>query len=98
MPTIDADAHVIETPETWSYLTEAERRFKPMIVTRASGGEERALTGSPIREYWVVDNFIMPRDLNVGKEATAESREMRDIPGRLDHMDTLERFHAEWTQ
>ena len=25
MPTIDADAHVIETPKTWSYMREDEQ-------------------------------------------------------------------------
>ncbi len=89
MPAIDADAHVIETEETWSHMSEADRRHLPMVVTREAGGEERALTGSPIREYWLVDNYVMPRDLNVGKEATAGSREMLDIPARLAHMDDL---------
>jgi uncharacterized protein len=89
MPIIDSDAHVIETPETWSYLSKAERKFEPMIVTRETGSEEQALTGRAIREYWVVDNYIMPKDLNVGPEATPEAREMRDIPGRLAHMDAL---------
>ncbi|NQU71961.1 MAG: amidohydrolase family protein [Rhodospirillales bacterium] len=89
MPIIDSDAHVIETPETWSYLSKAERKFEPMIVTRKTGSEEQALIGRAIREYWVVDNYIMPKDLNVGPEATPAAREMRDIPGRLAHMDAL---------
>ena len=29
MGTIDADAHVLETPDTWSYLADDEKRFLP---------------------------------------------------------------------
>jgi hypothetical protein len=32
MPTIDSDARVLETPETWRFPNERERRFTPMIV------------------------------------------------------------------
>ena len=31
MGAIDADAHVIETVQTWSYLEEDERRFTPQL-------------------------------------------------------------------
>lgn len=90
MPIVDSDAHVIETPETWSYLSEAERKFEPMIVTRKSGPGEQAYTGKEIREYWVIDGLLLPKDQNIGTEATPEAREMRDIPGRLAHMNALD--------
>jgi predicted TIM-barrel fold metal-dependent hydrolase len=89
MPIVDADAHVIETPETWSYMSQAERKFEPMIVTRKSGLEEHAYTGKAIGEYWVIDNYITPKDQNIGSEASPEAREMRNIPARLAHMDAL---------
>jgi hypothetical protein len=75
MPIVDSDAHVIETPETWSYLSRAERKFEPMIVTRKSGPEENAYTGKAIGEYWVIDGLLLPKDQNIGQEATPEARE-----------------------
>ena len=30
MPNIDADAHVLETPKTWSYMTKAEQHFRQL--------------------------------------------------------------------
>ena len=34
MTIIDSDAHVIETPETWSYMTGADEVFRPQIFCR----------------------------------------------------------------
>ena len=28
---VDADAHVVESPHTWDYLTPSERKFRPML-------------------------------------------------------------------
>ena len=33
MPTIDADAHVIETERTWDYMDEADSKFRPIVVS-----------------------------------------------------------------
>ena len=41
--TIDSDAHVIEIPFTWEFMTEAERRYAPFSVAQDGG-----------TEYWVV--------------------------------------------
>jgi hypothetical protein len=37
MPTIDSDAHVIESHRTWSYLADDERRFAPMVLRQVEG-------------------------------------------------------------
>jgi hypothetical protein len=42
MPTIDADAHVLETEETWAYMSEPEREFRPKIVTSPNGHDDGA--------------------------------------------------------
>ena len=89
MPVIDADAHVIETPATWAHLSEAERQFEPMVVRHVSGGDPRNARGEAEREYWIIDNRLMPKEFNVGVETPVESREMRDVQARLDHMDVL---------
>ena len=29
MPTIDADAHVLETEQTWEYMDGADKKYRP---------------------------------------------------------------------
>ena len=43
--TFDSDAHVIEIPFTWEFMTEAERKYAPFSVAQDGGteyGVERA--------------------------------------------------------
>ena len=32
MPTIDADAHVVESERTWDYIDQADQKYRPLIV------------------------------------------------------------------
>jgi predicted TIM-barrel fold metal-dependent hydrolase len=89
MATIDSDAHVLEQPRTWEFMEEHEKQYTPMIVTPISGNEEVGPQGNVQKEYWVVDGRIHNKQINMGLDTTAESREMRDIQKRLDHMDEL---------
>ena len=79
MPTIDADAHVIETERTWEYMEGAEGKFKPAVVTQEGG-----------RQFWLIDGRIFLRGVNVNQAIPAPVREMRDVEARLRHMDELE--------
>ena len=79
MPTIDADAHVIETERTWEYMEGADAKFRPALASL----ENR-------RQSWLIDGKIFSRGGNVNREIPAEIREMRDIQARLRHMDELE--------
>lgn len=83
MAVIDADAHVLETERTWSYMLESERALRPRIVPTpndpTSGGES-----------WLIDGVYLGKARNVGyDDTTRESREMEDIKSRLKHMDEL---------
>jgi len=80
MPTIDADAHVIETERTWEYMDESEAQFKPVTVTSSS---------APGKQFWMIDGKIFNRGTNIGKDTPDASREMKDIEARLKHMDEL---------
>ncbi|MDH3239356.1 MAG: amidohydrolase [Alphaproteobacteria bacterium] len=88
MPVIDADAHVIETPETWSYMQDHEQAFRPQIFERAEddGAPRRA---NQRREYWVIDERLLSKGSNVGQDVPADSRNMTSIQSRLDHMDEI---------
>ena len=82
MSVIDADAHVLETEHTWSYMLESERALKPRIVPTpndtSSGGES-----------WLIDGLYLGKARNVGHETPKEAREMDDVKARLQHMDEL---------
>ena len=89
MTTIDADAHVLETPETWAFMDDADRQHLPMIVRQISGNERRSVDGRVLQDYWLLDNRIHSKDLNVGSDTPRDSREVSDIGERLRHMDEL---------
>lgn len=90
MRTIDADAHVIETMETWRYLEENERVYMPQVVSRTEGLDELNVDGIVKRNYWVVNRRIHDKEQNLSFDVPVESREMRDIRSRIDHMDELD--------
>ncbi len=89
MAIIDADAHVLETPDTWSFMAENERAFMPMIVSQTHGDEVLSNAGAIQHDYWVIENRINGKDRNVGLDTTKESREMVSVDARLSHMDEL---------
>ena len=44
MPTIDSDAHVVETEHTWDFMEQAHQKYRPLIVRPRGEGVEN--TGS----------------------------------------------------
>lgn len=90
MPTIDADAHVIETPVTWEYMDKADIRFQPVTVTTRDDVEIAEGRHTAKTEFWAIDGKLIAREQNIGVGTTdAEARELRDIDKRLAHMDEL---------
>jgi predicted TIM-barrel fold metal-dependent hydrolase len=88
--TVDADAHVIETPFTFEYIEEKDRAYTPLVVNQIAGAEQRSNEGKARSEYWIVDHHVYAKDRNVeSKISKAEWREMRDVDGRVRHMDEL---------
>ena len=87
--TIDADAHVIETVQTWSYLEGDERRFTPQLMTQSFGAELLSNEGSAVSEFWVIEGRAHGKDRNVGTNTPKEAREMLSVAARLAHMDEL---------
>lgn len=90
MATIDADAHVLETPITWEHMDPEHKKFAPVVVTQSSGEQVQGSSGNIMKEFWVVDGRIHNKQFNVGLDTAAESREMRDVQARIDHMHELE--------
>jgi predicted TIM-barrel fold metal-dependent hydrolase len=90
MLTIDADAHVIETMETWRYLRESEQAYMPQVVSRTEGLDEHNVDGKIMRNYWYVNRRIHNKEQNLSFDVPEESREMRDVQARIAHMDELD--------
>lgn len=93
MAVIDADAHVIETEQTWEYFTEADQQYRPVRLAQAGPD------GSD-REFWLINGRLYPvrrgtADIFAGsslgdKVPTPDaSRYMADVDARIRHMDEL---------
>lgn len=82
MLTIDADAHVIESEQTWETLDGAERKYKPVPISTEIDGRPR--------QFWLIDGALHSRRQNIGRDTPEASREMADVPARLRHMDELQ--------
>lgn len=89
MRAIDADAHVIETVQTWRYLQGDERRFTPQLMTQSFGAALRSNEGNAVADFWVIEGRAHGKDRNVGTDTSKESREMLSVEARLKHMDEL---------
>ncbi|MBF8254968.1 MAG: Amidohydrolase, partial [Deltaproteobacteria bacterium] len=50
MLTIDADAHVLETEQTWESMDGADKKYRPKLVGSTDGDSKD--------EYWLVDGTL----------------------------------------
>jgi predicted TIM-barrel fold metal-dependent hydrolase len=87
MPKIDADAHVVETPRTWSFMRPEEQKFRPQIFVRDLND------GAPVQsnqknEFWKIGDHFQTKT-NVGDNVPADARDMENIKRRLDHMNEI---------
>jgi hypothetical protein len=74
MPTIDADAHVLETERTWEYMDRSEADYRPRIVRTDTRDRSQ-------NEWWMVDGRLWQKQTNVGQDTSAEARELADAVG-----------------
>ncbi|MDX1483524.1 MAG: amidohydrolase family protein [Alphaproteobacteria bacterium] len=90
MGAMDADAHVVECEATFEYLDPEFHDYKPRVMVQKTD-DVVALDneGLAMREYWVIDGRLQPKEQNIGHNTSKESREMEDIDARLAHMDEL---------
>ena len=97
MPTIDADAHVVESEHTWDFMDASDAKFRPEIVCpQNQEGRKNA--------YWFVEGKIrgLARQVMTASEfgqmseragrimdTPEEARQMENVGVRLRHMDQL---------
>lgn len=86
MRIIDADTHVDETEDTWEYMEESDRQFKPTTQYPANPNPNL-----PPTRYWMIDGRRQLRFVRGDEESgtVVESRELLDVQVRLKHMDQL---------
>jgi predicted TIM-barrel fold metal-dependent hydrolase len=77
---IDSDSHVIETERTWSFMTEEEQAFKPLVLVPKDGS-----AGT----YWLIEGRAFRSDTNQSEIFPTAARELSDIKVRLAHMDEM---------
>jgi predicted TIM-barrel fold metal-dependent hydrolase len=95
MPTIDSDAHVVESERTWDYMEKSDQKYRPVIVKPR---------GEKAGEYWFIDGKIrglvrivmtaremddVARRTGRVMETSQETREMENVAARVKHMDEL---------
>ena len=78
MATIDADAHVIESDETWRYIP--NEKLRPFLISPGAGRPQN----------WLIDGRVFNRGVNFDRNLPVDICEMRDIKSRLKHMDQLD--------
>ena len=88
MPIIDSDAHVLETPQTWSYMRDDEQDFRPQVFIRDHND------GAPYRQgqrhqYWVIEGKLQSKGSNVGSDVPSEAATLADVQRLLTHMDEV---------
>jgi uncharacterized protein len=86
MPIIDADTHIDETEDTWEFMEESDRQFKPTTAYPTNQNPNMLPT-----RYWLIDGKRQLRFIRGDKESgtVVESRELLDVQIRLKHMDEL---------
>jgi predicted TIM-barrel fold metal-dependent hydrolase len=97
MPTIDSDAHVVESEHTWDYMDASDAKYRPELVTPRN-------QEGPARAYWQVDGKLrgLARPVMTAAEFSQlseragrlmdtpeEAREMENVDVRVRHMDHL---------
>lgn len=68
---VDADAHVVESPLTWDYLTPSEKKFRPKLFKPDDDSE---------RAHWVpaLDGvFAAPQHAGCARSIGVRQREWR---------------------
>ena len=96
MPTIDADAHVVENEHTWDYMDPSDGHLRPYVVapeTPGRGSGRFWLIDGKVRGLRQVINDDKMAELkkNTGRnvETSRATRQMENVEARIQHMDEL---------
>lgn len=87
---VDADTHIDECEDTWSYLPKSKERFRPGTMTFAQE-ELPSYLRSGYHRAWFIDGQVFQRQVRSDDRTgtTVETRELYDVAARLKDMDEL---------
>lgn len=87
---IDADAHVDETDATWDFLEPEHAKYRPITAVAVQDAASSGIAQNFLR-YWNIDGHMRLRRMrdDVRTGTTEETRELKDVPARLQQMDEL---------
>ena len=95
MPVIDADAHVVETEQTWDFMDPSDMKYRPAFVGPVDGkyywmveGKVRRPARHPISDPVLEEETV--RDTGRSVAVSQAARYMENVEARLHHMDELE--------
>lgn len=95
---IDADTHVDECEDTWSYMPEHSRRFAPKTLEFPLDEAPEWLvpstflgSGSGYHRFWFINGQLFPRRIRSDERTgtTQKTRQLTDVAARLQDMDDL---------
>ncbi len=93
--TIDSDAHIDETEDSWNYLRPEEQQFMPTTAVPKhvdpTKTPPKGVSAAHITRYWMIDGHRRPRFYRDDErtKTTVETRELFDVPARLRQMDEM---------
>src|SRR5665213_3279565 len=91
----DADTHVDECDDTWSYWPDSQIDLKPVTIEFAPDQEPGWLTvqssGSRHSRSWFIDGQLVPRRYRNDERTgtTLGTRELHDVQRRITDMDAM---------
>ena len=89
MPIIDADTHVIECEQTWSYMDKADEHLRPKIITSTEPVTHKRESPMAGHSFWLVDGRMYMKGGQKADRYPEGTRELADPEARIAHMDEL---------
>ena len=93
--TIDSDAHIDETEDTWEFLQPHELQYKPTTAyprhVDPKNPPPQGARVSDLNRYWMIDGHRRPRFFRNDEitQTTVETRELLDPMARVRQMDQM---------
>ena len=88
---IDADTHVLETEKTFEYFSEADKQYKPAVVSITGESDASIPNSAHGSDFWLIDGQLYGKH-NLSRIEAASKGEI--VPGTLDISDPAARLEA----
>lgn len=88
---VDADTHVLETEQSFAYLSKAEEKYRPSVLTLDGRVSGDIPLGNHAKNFWLIDGQMYGKH-DLQRIETAAKGEI--APGTLDMRDPAARLKA----